>query len=103
MSHAILLLPFAALLVINLLPRSARASAWIVAVGVFALQTAAAILQPFGVLDWSFLAPLEKAVGFTIHEEDRALRGRTLMTTSATNGSRRMAWLIGCLRTGTPR
>ncbi len=73
MSHAILLLPFAALLVINLLPRSARSSAWIVAMGVFALQTAAAILQPFGVVDWSFLGSFEKAVGFTLHADNLAV------------------------------
>ena len=31
----------------------------------------------------------------TIHAEDRALRGRMLMTIRATKGSRRIAWLIG--------
>jgi multicomponent Na+:H+ antiporter subunit D len=73
MSDVILLLPFAALLILNVLPRSTRAHAWIFAAVVFILQTAAAILQPFGVVDWSFLGPFEKAVGFTVQTDNLAI------------------------------
>jgi len=69
MSDVILLLPFAALIVLNILPRGARAHAWIVAAAVFGLQTAAAILLPFNVVDWSFLGPFEKVVGFTLRAD----------------------------------
>ena len=63
MSDIILLLPFAALIVLNVLPRGTRGPRGSPPPLVFVLQTAAAILQPFGVMDWSFLGPLEKAVG----------------------------------------
>jgi multicomponent Na+:H+ antiporter subunit D len=72
-SHVILLLPFAALIVINVLPRSARVHAWIIAAVVFFLQTAAAIVLPFGIVDWSFLAPFETAVGFTLRADNLAV------------------------------
>src|SRR5208283_6004904 len=98
MSHAILLLPFAALIVINLLPRSARASAWIIAAGVFALQTAAAILQPFGVVDWSFLGAFEKAVGFTVHADNLAV---LLLLTAGIAGLASL--LVGSASIGQPR
>ena len=70
MSHTILLLPFAGLIVINVLPRGARPFTWIIAMVVFGVQTVAALLQPLGVVDWGFLAPLEKSVGFTLHADN---------------------------------
>jgi len=73
MSDLVLLLPFAAILVLNVLPRGARPHAWIVAAAVLGLQSAAAILQPFGLIDWNFLAPFEKAVGFTIRSDNLAV------------------------------
>jgi proton-translocating NADH-quinone oxidoreductase chain N len=73
MSDLILLLPFVALLVLNILPRSTRTHAWIVAAVVFALQTAAAILQPFGVIDWSFLDSIERSIGFTLKADNLAV------------------------------
>ncbi len=66
MNDALLLLPFLALIVLNLLPRSASAAAWIPAAAVFLLQTVASILLPFGLPTWHFLAPIEKAIGFTL-------------------------------------
>jgi multicomponent Na+:H+ antiporter subunit D len=66
MSDILLLLPFLALIVINILPRGARPGAWIVCLAMFALQTVGACVQPFVTLDWSALQPLEKALGFTL-------------------------------------
>jgi multicomponent Na+:H+ antiporter subunit D len=66
MSDLVLLLPFAALIVINVLPKTARGAAWIIAAVVFGLQTVAAALQPFGVIDWKFLGTLEAAIGFRL-------------------------------------
>ena len=48
MSHLLLLVPFAALILANLLPRSARPAATWIAFGVLALQTVAVVLQPLG-------------------------------------------------------
>ncbi len=66
MSDFLLLLPFLALIVINLLPRSARTGAWIVCLVLFALQTVGACVQPFVTVDWFALQPLEKALGFML-------------------------------------
>jgi len=66
MSDLLLLVPFLALIVLNLLPKSARVTPFVVCFLIFALQTAAAALQPFGLIDWSFMSPLEKVVGFTL-------------------------------------
>jgi proton-translocating NADH-quinone oxidoreductase chain N len=66
MSALLLLLPFAALIVLNVLPRSARGASWGVAVGIFALQTALAAVQPLGILDLSFFAPLPKILSFSL-------------------------------------
>ncbi len=98
MSHAILLLPFVALVVINILPRSARSSSWIVAMVVFALQTAAAVLLPFGVVDWAFLAPFEKAVGFTLTADNLAV---LLLLTAGISGLASL--LVGSASIGQPR
>ena len=74
MSHLLLLLPFVALIVLNLLPKAARPAASWTAVGiVLAFQTVAAILQPFHLVDWSFLAPFERAVGFSLNLDSLAI------------------------------
>jgi multicomponent Na+:H+ antiporter subunit D len=73
MSDLLLLLPFVALLVLNILPRSTRPHAWIIAAAVFALQTAAAVLEPLGVIDWSFLDSIERSIGFTLKADNLAV------------------------------
>jgi len=98
MSDVILLLPFAALLVLNILPRDARAHAWIVAAVVFGLQTVFAILQPFGLIDWSFLGPFEKAVGFNLHSDNLSV---LLLLTAGIAGLASL--LVGRARFGQPR
>ena len=98
MSDVILLLPFAALLVLNILPRRVRAHAWIVAAVVFGLQTAAAILQPFDVVDWGFIVPLEKAAGFTLGTDNLAI---LLLLTAGIAGL--AALLVGRASIGQPR
>jgi multicomponent Na+:H+ antiporter subunit D len=98
MSDVILLLPFAALLVLNILPRDARAHAWIVAAVVFGLQTVFAILQPFGLIDWSFLGPFEKAVGFNLHSDNLSV---LLLLTAGIAGLASL--LVGRASFGQPR
>ncbi|MGA2642696.1 MAG: proton-conducting transporter membrane subunit, partial [Spirochaetia bacterium] len=98
MSDVILLLPFAALLVLNVLPRGARAHALILAAAVFGLQTVAAVLQPFHVFDWSSIAPLEKAVGFTLGADNLAV---LLLLTAGIAGLASI--LVGRESIGTPR
>ena len=66
MSHLLLLVPFAALVLVNLLPRSARAAATGIAFFVLAAQAVVVVLQPLGAADWSFLAPLSRAIGFDL-------------------------------------
>ncbi|MGA2765185.1 MAG: proton-conducting transporter membrane subunit [Spirochaetia bacterium] len=66
MSHLLLLVPFAALVLVNLLPRSARAAATGIAFFVLAVQAVVVVLQPLGAADWSFLAPLSRAIGFDL-------------------------------------
>ncbi|MGO9308516.1 MAG: complex I subunit 5 family protein [Spirochaetia bacterium] len=66
MSVLLLLAPFALLIVLNVLPRSTQGAAWAACLVLFVLQTAAAALFPFAVLDWTFLAPINEAVGFTL-------------------------------------
>jgi multicomponent Na+:H+ antiporter subunit D len=66
MSHLLLLVPFVALILANLLPRSARAAATGIAFGVLALQTVTVLLQPLGIIDWSGLAPFTRALGFDL-------------------------------------
>ena len=66
MSHLLLLLPFAGLIVLNLLPKNRLLVPSIVCVVIFALQTVVAAMQPFGVIDWSFTASLAKLVGFNL-------------------------------------
>ncbi|MGO9411250.1 MAG: complex I subunit 5 family protein [Spirochaetia bacterium] len=66
MSHLLLLVPFAALLLANLLPRPARPAATGIAFGVLALQTVAVILPPLGLADWSFLNPVDAFIGLRV-------------------------------------
>ncbi|MGA2479377.1 MAG: hypothetical protein ABSG63_11570, partial [Spirochaetia bacterium] len=66
MSAIILLLPFVALITLNVLPRTARGASWGITLGIFALQTVLAALQPLGLIDWSFLAPLPSLLSFTL-------------------------------------
>ena len=66
MSHLLLLVPLAALVLANVVPRSWRPSATWIAFFVCALQTAAVALPPLGLADWSFLDPLDKAIGFNL-------------------------------------
>ncbi len=66
MSHLLLLVPFAALILANLLPRGARVAATGIAFGVLALQTVAVALPPLGLADWSALDPVDAAVGLHI-------------------------------------
>jgi len=66
MSSVLLLLPFATLIVLNLLPRGSHGWAWIASLTVFGLQTVIAALHPFGVIDWSFMDPVQKALGFNV-------------------------------------
>jgi len=73
MSDIILLLPFVALLLLNVLPRAARPAAGAITAVVMALETAAAILQPFGLLSWPFLGAVEKAVGFSLRLDSLAI------------------------------
>jgi proton-translocating NADH-quinone oxidoreductase chain N len=73
MSDLLLLVPFLALIALNLMPKSARAAPFVVCLLIFALQTGVAALQPFHVIDWSFLSPLEKAVGFTLVVDNLAV------------------------------
>ena len=62
MSDVILLLPFAALILINVLPRATRPAAWAIAAVVLAAQMAAVIVPPY----WAFLDTIEKTVGFSL-------------------------------------
>ncbi|HUI70498.1 MAG TPA: proton-conducting transporter membrane subunit [Spirochaetia bacterium] len=66
MSHLLLLVPFAALILANLLPRSARPAATGIALGVLALQTVAVALPPLGLADWSALNPVDTAIGLHV-------------------------------------
>ena len=66
MSAILLLLPFVALITLNVLPRTARGASWGITLGIFALQTVLAALQPLGLIDWSFFAPLPGLLSFTL-------------------------------------
>jgi multicomponent Na+:H+ antiporter subunit D len=98
MSDIILLLPFAALIVLNVLPRAARTRALVLAVVVFGLQAAAAILQPFHLVDWTFLAPFERTVGFTLGADNLAAM---LLLTAGIAGLASIA--LGQKSLGSPR
>ena len=66
MTDILLLVPFALLLILNVLPRRTQGGAWVACLVLFVLQTAAAALFPFNVVSWDFLKPLNDAVGFTL-------------------------------------
>ncbi len=66
MSYLLLLVPFASLIVLNLLPKRARAAALWITFGILVVETAAAFLERFVVIDWSFLAPLERVIVFNL-------------------------------------
>jgi multicomponent Na+:H+ antiporter subunit D len=66
MTAIMLLLPFVALITLNVLPRGARSASCTVAIVIFGVQTALVALIPFGLVDWSFLGPLEKALSFSL-------------------------------------
>ncbi len=70
MSDILLLVPFAALIALNLLPKSARGAAGSVCIALLFLQTATAAIHAFGLFDWSFLAPLERALGFNLQVDN---------------------------------
>jgi len=73
MSHLLLLVPFAALIIANLLPRSARPAAAGIAFGVLALQTVAVALPPLGLADWSFLDPVDAVIGLHVTMDNLSL------------------------------
>jgi proton-translocating NADH-quinone oxidoreductase chain N len=66
MSVIILLLPFATLIVLNLLPRRTQGGAWILCLVIFALQTAFAAAYSFVPHDWAWSSSLVKTVGFPL-------------------------------------
>jgi proton-translocating NADH-quinone oxidoreductase chain N len=66
MSEIFLLVPFIALIVLNLLPRSTRAASTAVSVTILTAQIVVAVLHTFGLLDWSVFAPIEKTLGFPL-------------------------------------
>ncbi|HEY9595455.1 MAG TPA: proton-conducting transporter membrane subunit [Spirochaetia bacterium] len=66
MNDILLLLPFATLIVLNLLPRSTRSAAWIPCLVIFGLQTAFAAAWPFVPHDWTALEPLETWMGISL-------------------------------------
>jgi multicomponent Na+:H+ antiporter subunit D len=98
MSDILLLLPFLLLIVLNLLPRTTQGGAWVACLVLFVLQTAAAALFPFKVLDWTFLAPLNNAVGFTLAVDNL---GALLLGTAGLAGI--AALLVGRATFDTPR
>jgi multicomponent Na+:H+ antiporter subunit D len=66
--------PFAALIVVNVLPRKARPMAGMAACGlVFAAQIAFCILYPLGLAVWPALAPLQNAIGFKLAVDNLSL------------------------------
>ena len=66
MSDLLLLVPFAALVVLNLLPKAARRVAPEVAFLLLALETIVAVAHPFGLLDESLFSSLQTALGFNL-------------------------------------
>jgi multicomponent Na+:H+ antiporter subunit D len=98
MSVVVLLLPFLALFILNLLSREAQKSGWIPCLVIFALQTLAAALYPSGLIDWQLLAPLEKFIGFPLVIDNLSL---LLMGTAGLSGL--AAILVARAAFATPR
>jgi multicomponent Na+:H+ antiporter subunit D len=100
MSHLLLLVPFAALILANLLPRRARAAATGIAFAVLALQTVTVLLPPLGLADWSFFNPVDAIIGLHVSMDNLS----TLLLVSA--GLAGMASLLAAgpgLKTGRER
>jgi len=66
MSHLLLLVPFLAVVVLNLLPKRARGAALWVSFGVLGLEAAAAFVERFSSIDSSAFAWLERVFGFRL-------------------------------------
>ncbi len=66
MSHLLLLVPFLAVVVLNLLPKRARGAALWVSFGVLGLEAAAAFVERFSSIDSSAFAWLESVFGFRL-------------------------------------
>ncbi len=64
MSDLLLLVPFAGVILLNLVPKRARAAAVWIAMGILALEVVAAFFDRFAGIDFSAFAPLEKVFGF---------------------------------------
>ncbi len=64
MSDLLLLVPFVGVVLLNLLPKKARDTAVWIAMGILALEVAAAFADRFADIDFLTLAPLEKVFGF---------------------------------------
>jgi multicomponent Na+:H+ antiporter subunit D len=66
MSHLLLLIPFLAVVFLNLLPKRARGAALWVSFGVLGLEAAAAFVERFSSIDSSAFAWLESVFGFRL-------------------------------------
>jgi len=66
MSHLLLLVPFLAVVFLNLLPKRARGAALWVSFGVLGLEAAAAFVERFSSIDSSAFAWLESVFGFRL-------------------------------------
>jgi len=66
MSHLLLLVPFLAVVVLNLLPKRARGAALWVSFGVLSLEAAAAFVERFSSIDSSVFPWLESVFGFRL-------------------------------------
>lgn len=64
MSHLLLLVPVAAIVLLNVLPKRLRDLGFWIAFGVFGLETAAVFVTRFSSVDLSALASLERVFGF---------------------------------------
>ena len=64
MSDLLLLIPFLAVVLLNLLPKRARGAALWISFAVLALEAAAAFVDRFAGVDFSAFAPLERVLGF---------------------------------------
>ncbi len=73
MSDLLILIPFVGLIVRNVMPRNARVLPAVLWIAIFGFQTVVAALQPFGVIDWSFMAPLSKLIGFSLAADNLSL------------------------------
>ena len=98
MNDILLLLPFATLIVLNLLPRSTRGVAWIPCLVVFALQTVFAATWPFVPHDWAGLEPMEKWLGISL-----SVDGLSVLLMGAAGLAGCAALIVSSGRAATPR